>query len=212
MSEKFPPLENENDDLVADLDNSTDFLKREAEVLGDEFKTEQDAELLDDVQDNEVDESLEQKYPEATDVDESVVNAAQSHDLDDDFGEMHQAVGEDRSKYVQDWKEKRDAEIREKDSAEAAAKEKLQDEAIKYIDDFYETYNKKKEQQIDVTTKESEEFLKEREQFFSQDNTTWDRVLQLINVDDADVIGGRDRSKFKEILQRLKGKTGVPGA
>lgn len=210
MSEKFPPLENENDDLVADLDNSTDFLKREAEVLGDEFKTEQDAELLDDVHET-VSSDAEQKYPEASEVNEAVVDAAQSN-LDEDFGEMHQSVSEDRSQYVEEWKQKREADIKEKDAKEAEAKKKLQEDAIKHIDDFYETYNKKKEQQIDVTTKEAEEFLKNRDQFFSQDNTTWDRVLQLINVDDADVIGGRDRSKFKEILQRLKGKAGVPGA
>nr|CAI6531345.1 ALI_HP1_G0023530.mRNA.1.CDS.1 [Saccharomyces cerevisiae] len=39
-----------------------------------------------------------------------------------------------------------------------------------------------------------------RDEFFGQDTMTWDRALQLINQDDADIIGGRDRSKFKEIL------------
>lgn len=212
MSEKFPPLENENEVGAADLDSSTDFLKREAAMLGDEFKTEHDAEILDDVHDTGSEDAIKQKYPEASEVNETTVDAANSNHLDDDFGEMHQSVDEDRSKYVEEWKKKRETEIREKDSKEAVAKEKLQEEAIKHIDDFYETYNKKKNQQISITKKEGEEFLKDRDQFFSQENTTWDRVVQLINVDDADVIGGRDRSKFKEILQRLKGKTGVPGA
>lgn len=210
MSEKFPPLENNDSDLVANLDNSTDFLKREAEVLGDEFKTEQDAELLDDGSLSDFNNDNAAKDNEDATVQENL-NTSESYD---DFGDMQQSTttAEDRSHVVQEWKTKRDNEIREKDEAELEAKKKLQDEAIKYIDDFYDNYNKKKEQHISTTKKEAEEFLKERDQFFSQDNTTWDRVLQLINVDDADVIGGRDRSKFKEILLKLKGKTGVPGA
>lgn len=210
MSEKFPPLENNDSDLVANLDNSTDFLKREAEVLGDEFKTEQDAELLDDGSLSDFNNDNAAKDNEDAAVQENL-NTSESYD---DFGDMQQSTttAEDRSHVVQEWKTKRDNEIREKDEAELEAKKKLQDEAIKYIDDFYDNHNKKKEQHISTTKKEAEEFLKERDQFFSQDNTTWDRVLQLINVDDADVIGGRDRSKFKEILLKLKGKTGVPGA
>lgn len=210
MSEKFPPLENNDSDLVANLDNSTDFLKREAEVLGDEFKTEQDAELLDDGSLSDFNNDNAAKDNEDAAVQENL-NTSESYD---DFGDMQQSTttAEDCSHVVQEWKTKRDNEIREKDEAELEAKKKLQDEAIKYIDDFYDNYNKKKEQHISTTKKEAEEFLKERDQFFSQDNTTWDRVLQLINVDDADVIGGRDRSKFKEILLTLKGKTGVPGA
>lgn len=210
MSEKFPPLENNDSDLVANLDNSTDFLKREAEVLGDEFKTEQDAELLDDGSLSDFNNDNAAKDNEDAAVQENL-NTSESYD---DFGDMQQSTttAEDRSHVVQEWKTKRDNEIREKDEAELEAKKKLQDEAIKYIDGFYDNYNKKKEQHISTTKKEAEEFLKERDQFFSQDNTTWDRVLQLINVDDADVIGGRDRSKFKEILLKLKGKTGVPGA
>ena len=44
MSEKFPPLEDQNIDFTPNdkKDDDTDFLKREAEILGDEFKTEQD--------------------------------------------------------------------------------------------------------------------------------------------------------------------------
>lgn len=91
-------------------------------------------------------------------------------------------------------------------------KKELQDEAIKHIDDFYDSYNKKKEQQLEDAAKEAEAFLKKRDEFFGQDNTTWDRALQLINQDDADIIGGRDRSKFKEILLRLKGNAKAPGA
>lgn len=48
MADKFPELEDESvqDNFVANDGDDTDFLRREAEILGDEFKTEQDSELL----------------------------------------------------------------------------------------------------------------------------------------------------------------------
>lgn len=42
---------------------------------------------------------------------------------------------------------------------------------------------------MEDAAKEAEAFLKKRDEFFGQDNTTWDRALQLINQDDADIIG-----------------------
>ncbi|QLQ81122.1 hypothetical protein HG537_0E04770 [Torulaspora globosa] len=111
------------------------------------------------------------------------------------------------------WKEMREAEIAARDKADRQAKEKLQEAAIKHIDDFYENYNRKKAQQLEEVKREADEFLRKKQEFFSQENTTtWDRALQLINEDDADILGNRDRSKFKEILQKLKGNPQAPGA
>lgn len=122
-------------------------------------------------------------------------------------------TGSNNVSAVAEWREKRQTQIEARDKADREAKERLQEEAVKHIDDFYENYNRKKSQQLETVKKESEEFLKKKNEFFSQENTTtWDRVLQLINEDDADVLGGRDRSKFKEILQRLKGNTSAPAA
>lgn len=134
--------------------------------------------------------------------------------LEDEISESDAAIsGNDQVSAVAEWKEKREAEIAARDQADQEAKQKLQEDAVKHIDDFYETYNGKKSQQLETVKRESEEYLKKRNEFFSQENTTtWDRVLQLINEDDADVLGGRDRSKFKEILQRLKGNASAPGA
>lgn len=111
------------------------------------------------------------------------------------------------------WKEKRAEEIRERDSKDAKAKAELQEAAVKHIDEFYEAYNNKKEQQLEQVRKDAEQFAKDRENFSNQvGTTTWDRALQLINIEDADVVGGRDRSKFKEILLKLKGNPNAPGA
>ncbi|AAS54799.1 AGR309Cp [Eremothecium gossypii ATCC 10895] len=118
----------------------------------------------------------------------------------------------DSSEPIRKWQERREAEIAERDESEAAATQRLQAEAIKHIDDFYEVYSKKKQQQVEQARREAEEFLQQRDTFFDQDNTVWDRVLQLINTEDADVLGDRDRSKFKDILLRLKGQEHVPGA
>lgn len=217
MADKFPPLENEDfDTKVTAGQEETDFLKREAELLGDEFKTEEDSEFLQENKNDEL-ENFEEQYP-ALDEGAAVSKAegqAQADD-DDDFGEPQSAVSQNaratNSEAIAKWKESRDKEISGRDASQEKAKAELQEKAVKHMDDFYDNYNRKKEQQLKDTEAEAEKFSKEREGFFNQDNTTWDRVLQLINVDDADLVAGRDRSKFKEILLKLKGNKNAPGA
>ncbi|AMD22165.1 HGL175Wp [Eremothecium sinecaudum] len=121
------------------------------------------------------------------------------------------SVAEESKEIMNNWKKRRELEIEERDRVEEEAKRKLQEEAEQHINDFYDVYNKKKQHQLEQSKAEAEQFLKEREEFFNQDNTLWDRVLQLINVDDADQIGDRDRSKFKEILLKLQGDKNAPG-
>lgn len=214
MSEKFPPLEDETVANEATAGDETDFLKREADILGDEFKTEQDSELLKQDEDEDIKE-FENQFPELDGAPAAAIQeqAAPENDEDDEFGEPQAATSTTTpSEAISHWKERRDLEISQRDQADEEAKEQLQEEAVKHIDNFYENYNKKKQQQLETTSKEAEQFLKERDEFFAQKNTTWDRALQLINTDDADVVGGRDRSKFKEILLRLKGNEKAPGA
>lgn len=214
MSEKFPPLEDETVANETTAGDETDFLKREADILGDEFKTEQDSELLKQDEDEDIKE-FENQFPELDEAPAAAIQeqAAPENDEDDEFGEPQAATSTTTpSEAISHWKERRDLEISQRDQADEEAKEQLQEEAVKHIDNFYENYNKKKQQQLETTSKEAEQFLKERDEFFAQKNTTWDRALQLINTDDADVVGGRDRSKFKEILLRLKGNEKAPGA
>lgn len=214
MSEKFPPLEDETVANEATAGDETDFLKREADILGDEFKTEQDSELLKQDEDEDIKE-FENQFPELDEAPAAAIQeqAAPENDEDDEFGEPQAATSTTTpSEAISHWKERRDLEISQRDQADEEAKEQLQEEAVKHIDNFYENYNKKKQQQLETTSKEAEQFLKERDEFFAQKNTTWDRALQLINTDDADVVGDRDRSKFKEILLRLKGNEKAPGA
>ncbi|KAH3899062.1 clathrin light chain CLC1 SCDLUD_004484 [Saccharomycodes ludwigii] len=223
MADKFPDLDSSSGVVAENEFNETDFLKREAEVLGDEFKTDQDKDILTSNISN-VDAATLENQQENTNNDVQN-NASSNHDDDDDddFGDFDQNTSttatdtdtntHEPSQALEQWKEVRDAEIKQKDETDKQAKDNLIKEATADIDQFYEDYSKKKQVKLDETAKEAEEFSKQKEQFFTQkDTTTWDRVLQLINTDDADVIGGRDRSKFKEILLKLKGNEKAPGA
>ncbi|KOG99654.1 clathrin light chain CLC1 [Saccharomyces eubayanus] len=234
MSEKFPPLEDENVDFTANdkKEDDTSFLRREAEIVGDEFKTEQDDEILENEASPADDEikDFEEQFPDINSANGEIPNdqngstvaptSNDNGDESDDFSEFEsvpanqstESTKEDRSEVVDQWKQRRATEIHQKDVKDEESKKELQDEAVKHVDKFYDSYNKKKEQQLEDASKDAEAFLKKRDEFFGQDNTTWDRVLQLINQDDADVIGSRDRSKFKEILLRLKGNSKAPGA
>lgn len=239
MADRFPALD-PNEDIQdqsttpVDTHDETDFLKREAEVLGDEFKTEQDADLLGDSinnnQEEEGEEEGEEEFDEFTSNNDSINNDTTANEASviqepnnqdnlikdntlPNSNETNSKVNENAEKIIADRKLTRESEISERDERELKEKNDLQNEAITYIDQFYENYNKKKQEGIEATQTAAKEFLAKRDQFFQQeDTTTWDRALQLINEDDAAVVNGRDRSKFKEILQRLKGKTNVPGA
>ncbi|SCU82603.1 LAME_0C02014g1_1 [Lachancea meyersii CBS 8951] len=216
MAEKFPPLENDTFEPESTSgQQETDFLKREAELLGDEFKTEEDSEFLQNADEDDFGDFEEVPARAHTD------SAAAESQKNDFIGEDHQqsdsqnssaSLQAEDSQVIAEWEETRDREISERDTAQEEAKTKLQEEAVKHMDDFYDSYNRKKEQQLKTTRAEAEKFLKERQEFATQDNTTWDRVLQLINVDDADLVNGRDRSKFKEILLKVKGNPNAPGA
>lgn len=205
MSDKFPPLEGETLDDHTETMNDIDFLKREAEILGDEFKTEQDSALLNDIPDPEFD-SFEKKHI-STGEESALEDSVQ---LSNDFNSMK--VTSNPSEAIKNWQELRNLEISARDKANIEAKKRLQEEATKYVDDFYDNYNKKKLQQLETTRAEADAFLRKRDEFFNQNNTHWDRVLQLINLNDSDELGGRDRSKFKEILLKLKGCNNAPGA
>ncbi|CEP62701.1 clathrin light chain CLC1 LALA0_S06e01728g [Lachancea lanzarotensis] len=214
MAEKFPPLEDETfESEVTSGREETDFLKREAELLGDEFKTEEDSEFLKNDEDEfgDFEEVPASSKDTGTHRSETAGEIGDENDLTED-SQANTFSKQTESQAIAEWKESRDREVRERDAVQEEAKSKLQEEAVKHMDDFYENYNRKKEQQVKSTREEAEKFLKEKQDFSSQGNSTWDRVLQLINVDDADLVNGRDRSKFKEILLKVQGNPNAPGA
>ncbi|KAK6203469.1 clathrin light chain [Scheffersomyces amazonensis] len=215
MADKFPAIETIGNDLPdsADETSATDFLSREKELVGDEFQTEQDHELLKD-DDNDINDFKEQ-FPE---VDDSVSAPVVQEEADDDefegFGSSAPQTNkyEGESVHLKEWKERRDLEIKERETANSKKKDDIVTTARQTVDDFYDNYNNKKEQHSKEILKEQEEFLEKRDKFL-QRGTLWDRVNELVTeVGELPDSESRDKSKFKELLTKLKGKDNVPGA
>ncbi|KAL6946898.1 hypothetical protein ACO0QE_001751 [Hanseniaspora vineae] len=227
MSDQFPALEDAVDTGVSENVNETDFLQREKDLLGDEFKTEADEEVLNESKDAEI-QQFEDSYPEldSTPAQASASTEPAELNAEDEFGEFGSAATSNTTEdfatsekphepteAIKNWKERRDLEIEQRDKQDTEKKSQLEQEAVENINEFYENYAKKKESQMEQSKKEAEEFLKQRDAFFTQEGTTtWDRAIELINIDDAEVVAGRDRSKFKELLLKLKGNEKAPGA
>lgn len=210
MADKYPEL----DVLAEDQDFDGDFLSREKELVGDEFKTEQDRDVLAE-SDDEIQEFKEQ-FPEVGDAVSEPVEAVAAEDDDEDefegFGSappVTKDLGE--SEPLKEWKQRRDLEIEERDRVNSKKKEEIVTSAQQNIDDFYDNYNSKREQHTKEIEAEEKEFLEKRDNFL-KNGTLWDRVNQLVDGVGELPEDGRDKSRFKGLLSKLKGKENVPGA
>lgn len=117
------------------------------------------------------------------------------------------APTEPESEAIRAWREKQQGEIQRRDAASAERKEEIVRKAEKAIDDFYETYNQKKEKQI-ATNKENEAaFIQARDDALGK-GTTWERIADMIELQDSRsktaARGTRDMSRMKEVLLSLK--------
>ena len=224
MADKFPEI----DDTTAgagDVAPGSDFLSREKEVLGDEFSTANDAEVLKETGDDDDDEEEEfedfkSQFPEVGGAAEAAEEAHAA--LDHDAGATEHAVvnkfGDlklDESEHVQEWKKTRELEVAKRDEIAERKLKEVKAEAEKAIDDFYENYNNKKDDAIAETKKAEAAFLEKRDSFLEH-GTLWDRAVELLkldrNSDAVDTENLRDKTKFRDLLLALKGKENVPGA
>lgn len=211
MSDKYPALDEQ---IVADDDISSDFLSREKELVGDEFKTDQDQEVLAE-SDDDINEFKEQ-FPE---VGESEPQQAEVADDDEEEFEGFESARnpndkllQGESKHLKEWKQRRDLEIEERESVNSKKKDDIVQKAQQTIDDFYDNYNNKKEQHSAEVLNEQEEFLKNRDDFLKR-GTLWDRVNELVGeIGDVPGDDTRDKTRFKGLLTKLKGKENAPGA
>lgn len=210
MADKYPEL----DVAADDQDFDGDFLSREKELVGDEFKTAQDKDVLAE-SDDEIQEFKEQ-FPEVGDAADGIAAPQELIDDDDDefegFGSAPPSsnnLGE--SEPLKAWKERRDLEIDEREKANSKKKEDIIASARQNIDDFYENHSSKKEQHAKEVRAEEKEFLEKRDGFLKK-GTLWDRVNELVDGVGELPDDGRDKSRFKGLLSKLKGKENVPGA
>lgn len=216
MADKFPSLGSIDKDLPETNEElDSDFLAREKELIGDEFQTEQDKEALAS-EDEEINE-FKSNFPEVGD-DAAAEEASEDDDEDEDefegFGSstatQDKFAGE--STHLKDWKASRELEISERESANSKKKDDIVSKAQQTIDDFYENYNTKKEQHAKEISDEQDKYLEKRDGFLKR-GTLWNRVNEL--VDEVGVIpsdGSRDKSRFKDLLEKLKDKENAPGA
>lgn len=209
MADKFPEIDvaSEPQELEGD------FFARERELVGDEFKTEEDQQVLaeSEPEDNEIQE-FKENFPEVGEQPEAPVVAHEDDDDDEFEGFTSQpAHNLEESQPLKEWAQRRQLEIEERDKASAKKKAELVAAAEQSIDDFYDNYNSKKEQLAETVSKEEKDFLEKRDGFLTR-GTLWDRVNEIIDeVGDLD-LDSRDKSRFKGLLTKLKGKENVPGA
>lgn len=210
MADKFPALDQEFNDAAA-TETDTDFLAREQELLGNEFQTANDKEGIVESEDDEINDFKEQ-YPEVGDEPEPVANGNEQEEEFEGFGNQvsNSADTSGVSKHLEEWKERRDLEISERETANSKKKEEIVNKARETIDDFYDNYNSKKEKHSKDVLKEQEDFLEKRDGFLKR-GTLWDRVNELVG-EVGEVGGEKDKTRFKGLLTKLKGNENVPGA
>ncbi|CCE72813.1 Piso0_000407 [Millerozyma farinosa CBS 7064] len=215
MADKFPALGSIDKDLpvVEGSENygGSDFLSREKELVGDEFKTEDDKKAFEE-SDDEFNDFKEQ-YPEVdyqNNVGSEESSAGQFAESTEQIYTQFEDGEEPRS--IKDWRERRELEISERDKANAKKKESIIEEARQTVDDFYDNYNSKKEQNSKKVLEEQQAFLEKRDNFLKR-GTFWDRADELINeAGELPIDEKRDRSRLEGLLAKLKGKDNVPAA
>jgi len=110
------------------------------------------------------------------------------------------------------WRTARTSTLTSRASLAADKKASTIAQAQTYIDDFYESYNRKKEKSIAKTRKEAEAFLAGREDT-SAGGTSWERIARLVDLSAKGAgAGAGGKERFREVLVGLRGDEGAPGA
>ncbi|ODV93149.1 hypothetical protein PACTADRAFT_51776 [Pachysolen tannophilus NRRL Y-2460] len=223
MSEKFPALQGVGDENLDQEDSTqSDFLSREKQLLGDEFATDKDADLIKQAQDDEEEDdeevrNFENQFPDVNGENQHA-EAEQDDDEYDDFkGEKgaesntfqhsSQILNKEDSIPLKEWKERRDLEISKRDEIAKAKAADIKKKAQQGIDDFYESYNNKKQVGIENTRKRETEFLEKRDKFIEK-GTIWSRSVELLELKSDK----KDDDRFKQLLLKLSKDENAPGA
>ncbi|KTW30915.1 uncharacterized protein T551_01467 [Pneumocystis jirovecii RU7] len=119
--------------------------------------------------------------------------------------------------FLQEWRQQRELDIQKRDEENELKKIERIEAAKEAIKNFYETYNRKKEAEIQKARikfenrKKQEEFLLERSK--ESHGTLWERIVKLLNLSDTTSgLENNNISKFKELLLNLEKDPNAPGA
>lgn len=213
MTDKFPELDIEtSNDVGVDMVSTGDFLQREKDVLGDNFESDFPAvEVATEVDEDDFDD-----FSEPNTATEAISNVSiETPKPDFNIVNHFENLNLDESEHIKSWKAKRAAEIEKKEESFERKKKDTLAEAEKSLDAFYETYNSKKEDALKEAKEAQEKFIADRD--IDRTNTSvWDSAIEILALDknassvDDDLY--RDKTRFKDILLALKGKTSVPGS
>jgi hypothetical protein len=197
---KFPSLEELDNELVGVSEAGV------STGLADDL-LEDDVAPVSDTNDN--DDMEPRAFPSVEQVERS---ASLNVSANGTPGPESLAFNLDDSEPIKEWRARQELEIKRRDELSDTKREEIRDKAKKAIDDFYENYNNKKETSIEEVRNAAKDFIGELNNAVSG-GTTWDRVLKLIDTSDKSVTaGGRDKTRFKELLLSLKGDPDAPGA
>jgi soluble cytochrome b562 len=114
---------------------------------------------------------------------------------------------------IAEWREKQALQIEQRDKISADKREGTINEARKAIDDFYDSYNDKKEKNIAATRREEKEFLDGRADT-TAGGTSWERIGKLVDLSGKGTKGGASgtgKERFREMLLSLRKDETAPG-
>ncbi|KTW28417.1 hypothetical protein T552_01679 [Pneumocystis carinii B80] len=115
----------------------------------------------------------------------------------------------DDSIFLEEWRQRREANIQKQDEEERLNRENKIEEAKKAIDEFFETYNEKKKEKIKKNREKQEEFILKRDK--DMPGMLWERVVKLLNLSETSTgLENSNMSKFKELLLDLQKDPNAP--
>ncbi|WVO15243.1 hypothetical protein L204_102895 [Cryptococcus depauperatus] len=117
---------------------------------------------------------------------------------------------EEDTEPIKAWKIKQAEEIKVRGEDDKKRREEMADKAEKTIDQFYEDYNKMKEKNIRENKENEAAFLEKLQESIAK-GTSWERIADLIHLENSQsktirpsVPGGSDLARMKEVLLALK--------
>src|ERR1700744_776604 len=99
------------------------------------------------------------------------------------------AVPKEAPAVIKEWRAARDAEIAKRDALSDERRAATVAEARTAIDDFYHSYNDKRDKNVALTRREAEPFLASRDDT-TAGGTSWERIARLVDLSGKGVRGG----------------------
>jgi len=130
------------------------------------------------------------------------------------FAQSAYAAPQEEPAVIGEWRAARDAEIARRDALSGERRAAAVAEARAAIDEFYHSYNDKRDKNVAQTRLEAEAFLAGRDDT-TAGGTSWERISKLVDLSGKGVRGGAAASgkeRFRELLLSLKKDAKAPGA